>query len=37
MKVKEAKRGITTLLSPIVAQELLAHLADKNDTAFRNA
>lgn len=34
LKNKEAKNNIETLLSPIVAQELLSHLADKNDNAF---
>jgi hypothetical protein len=31
---KEKINGISTLFSPIVAQELLAHLSDRNDSAF---
>ncbi|QEM06425.1 hypothetical protein DIU31_023995 [Mucilaginibacter rubeus] len=34
IKVKEKENDIETMFSPIVAQELLAHLADKNDNAF---
>jgi hypothetical protein len=34
IKAREAVNDIQTLLSPIVVQELLAHLADKNDSAF---
>lgn len=34
IKSKERRLGIETLLSPIVAKELLAHVADKNDPAF---
>jgi len=34
IKTKEKENDIQTMFSPIVAQELLAHLADKNDNAF---
>jgi len=35
LKSKEQQRGIESLISPIVAKELLAHVADKNDPAFQ--
>lgn len=34
LKAKEVKNNIETLISPVVASELLAHVADKNDPAF---
>lgn len=34
IKRKERKKGLETLLSPIVAQELLAHIADTNDSSY---
>ncbi|MDR2278171.1 MAG: hypothetical protein LBE23_09940, partial [Vagococcus sp.] len=34
IKSKEKRNGISTFISPIVARELLAHLADKKDPSF---
>lgn len=34
IKLKEKAKGLETLLSPIVAQELLAHIADQNDPSY---
>jgi hypothetical protein len=34
LKAKEKKNNIETLISPIVAKELLAHIGDKNDPSF---
>lgn len=34
LKKKEDKRGLESLVSPIVARELLAHVADKHDPAY---
>jgi hypothetical protein len=34
IKSKEAQRGIQSMISPIVARELLAHVADRSDPAF---
>lgn len=34
IKTKEKENDIETMFSPIVAQELLSHLADKNDGAY---
>jgi hypothetical protein len=34
LKSREQKNGIETLISPIVAKELLAHVADKNDPSY---
>ena len=35
IKSKEQQRGLESLISPIVAKELLAHVADKNDPSFQ--
>ena len=35
LKAKEAKNNIETLISPIVAKELLAHVADKKDPSYQ--
>jgi hypothetical protein len=34
LKAKEQKNNIETLISPIVAKELLAHVADKKDASY---
>lgn len=34
LKTKEVNNGIETLISPVVAKELLAHVADKKDPSF---
>jgi hypothetical protein len=35
IKNKEQQRGLESLISPIVAKELLAHVADKKDPSFQ--